>query len=89
MARPIRIDYGSTGIKPWIKLNYHITPFSVAFETEGGTVTVETTLDDVDDPAITPVATAATSPLTSPVVAIRCNVTLGTTTFKLLQAGVK
>ena len=89
MARPIRIFYGSTGVKPAVKLNYHITPFEVAFQTEGGTATVEATIDDVTDTSITPAWTTVTSPLTEPAVAIRCNLTIGTTTFKILQAGVK
>ena len=89
MARPIRIFYATTGAKPPVKLNHHITPFEVAFETEGGTATVEATIDDITDTSITPVWTTVTRPLAQPAVAIRCNLTIGTTTFKILQAGIK
>jgi hypothetical protein len=89
MARPIRINYASTGVKQWIPLNCNITPFEVSFETEGGTATVEATIDDVNDSSITPVATTVTSPLARPVTAIRCNLAAGTTIFKVLQSGIK
>ena len=87
MAKPIRIPYGSTGTKSWIPLDRNITPFEVAFETEGGTATVEATIDDIQDTSITPIATTVTSPLTQPATAIRCDLTVGTTIFKILQAG--
>lgn len=93
MAKPIRIEYDTTGVKGWIPLNTHIAPFEVSFGTEGGTSTVEVTIDDVQDGDITPVAiTVADSAalrLIGPVTAIRCNLTIGTTVFKVLQAGIR
>lgn len=99
---PISITYDTTGTKDGIMLDWRVTPFQVSYDviknTGGGSlsVTVETTLDNIMDPSITPVWTAVGSALTAttrgtltaPVQAIRFNIgTLsGTTvTLKLLQ----
>lgn len=102
--QPIIITYPSnaTGAQTAIGLDWRISPFSVSYDvikdTGGGTmsVTVETTLDNVNDSTITPVWTATGSALTastratftSPIQFIRLNIgsLSGTTvTLHLLQ----
>lgn len=101
---PVSITYAAsaTGAQTGIGLDWRVTPFSVSYdvikETGGGTmsVTIETTLDNVNDSSITPVWTAVGSALTAttrgtltaPVQFIRLTVgsLSGTAvTFKLLQ----
>ena len=98
---PVSITYDTTGTKVAFALDWRIAPFTVSYDviknTGSGTlsVTVETTLDDINDPnavwTAVGSALAATTrgTLTAPVQAIRLNIgTLsGTTvTLKLLQA---
>lgn len=104
MANPISITYAAntSGAQTAIALDWRISPFSVSYDviktTGGGTlsVTIETTLDNVNDASITPVwsdlgsALTATTrgSLTAPVQFIRVNfgtLTGTTCTFKLLQ----
>lgn len=101
---PISITYNAstTGTQTAFMLDWRVAPFSVSYDvikvTGGGTlsVTIETTLDNIMDPSVTPVWTAVGSALTAttrgtltaPVQAIRCNIgTLTGTalTFKVLQ----
>lgn len=100
---PVSITYDTTGTKGAIVLDWRIAPFTVSYDViknaGAGTlsVTVETTLDDINDPNVTPVWTAVGSALTAttrgaltaPVQAIRLNIgtlTNTTVTLKLLQA---
>ena len=99
---PRTITYDTTGVKDPLNLDWRIVPFSahigVVKNTGGGTLslTLEGTLDDVNDASITPVwfslgaAITATGlvALTAPIQFIRANIATltGTTvTLKTLQ----
>lgn len=70
---PVSITYadGASGAQTPIALDWRISPFALTYDvikvTGGGTlsVTVETTLDNINDPSITPVWTAVGSALTA------------------------
>lgn len=102
--QPISITYpaNATGPQAGISLDWRISPFAVSYDiikdTGGGTmsVTVETTLDDINNPNITPVWTASGSALTAntrgsltnPVQFMRLNIgslSGSTVTTKILQ----
>lgn len=100
--QPISVTYASdaTGEQAAIGLDWRIVPFSASYliSYDGGatgSVTVESTLDDVNDSAISPVWVAssaitdtALATLTAPVQFVRVNIgslSGGTLTFKLLQ----
>jgi hypothetical protein len=100
--QPISVTYTTTGTQTPLSLDWRIVPFLVSYDvikvTGGGTlsVTLETTLDDIMNPNVTPVWTALGSALTAttrgsltaPVTAIRANIgTLTGTdvTLKILQ----
>jgi len=104
MANPISITYeaSSSGAQTAIALDWRVNPFDVSYDviktTGGGTlsVTIETTLDNVNDSSVTPVwsalgsalTTTTRGSLTAPVQFIRLNfgtLTGTTCTFKLLQ----
>lgn len=90
---------------PWIPMNLALTPFSVDMIVNTSTsptviYTAESTLDDIFDPAVTPIATpcpamtgmmvASKASYAEPVTAIRLNMTsftVGTVTFNVCQAG--
>jgi hypothetical protein len=100
--QPISVTYpaNATGSQTPVSLDWRIVPFSVAYGisfdgSATGSVTVDTTLDNVNDASITPVwiassaiTTTSFAALTSPAQFIRVTVTSlsgGTLTFKVLQ----
>lgn len=88
--KPISVAYTSTGAQPWVPLDHSKTPFAVSCFTAGGTAgTIEFTVDDLQDPSITPVAAGTVSGnyLPVPATGVRLNVLAAPITFKVLQAG--
>jgi len=100
--QPISRTYAAstTGAQAPFALDWRIVPFSasylVSFDGSAtGSVTVDTTLDNVNDPNITPVwvassaiTTTTLAAISSPAQFIRVNISSlsgGTLTFKLLQ----
>lgn len=100
--QPISKTYAasSTGSQTPISLDWRIVPFSASYAVvfDGaaiGSVTVDTTLDNVNDASITPVWSASTAitattfaALTAPAQFVRVTVgslSGGTLTFKVLQ----
>jgi len=100
--QPISKTYAAdtTGVQTPFALDWRIVPFSasylVVFDSgASGSITVDTTLDNVNDPNVTPVwiassaiTTTTLGSLSSPAQFIRVNVSSlagGTLTFKLLQ----
>lgn len=100
--QPISTTYAAdaTGSQTPISLDWRIVPFSVSYAviydgSATGSVTVDTTLDNVNDPNITPVwnssadiTTTTFASITAPVQFVRVSITslsAGTLTFKVLQ----
>ena len=100
--QPISVTYpaNATGEQTAIGLDWRTVPFSVSYlvsfdGSATGSVTIESTLDDVNNAAITPVWSASSAitsktlaALTAPVQFVRINIgslSGGTLTFKLLQ----
>lgn len=102
-SNPIRVVYpaSATGAQEALAIDWRDSPEALAFEVQfnagaSGSVTVESTLDNINDTTITPDWMAETAAITgdtrgviaSPVQAIRLNVSSlagGTITFKVLQ----
>lgn len=105
--RPTSISVSSQATSSWVPVDYTQTPFnlgiqvSTAGETTGLAWKVEYTLDDIFDPAVTPIVNTAPDPLntgthsadevgslTIPCRAVRLNVTSytdGTCTMTIVQ----
>jgi hypothetical protein len=66
-ANAVTVGVLGTAELPWIPLDLYRNPFSVAYQVDIGTATyrVESTLDDVQNTAITPAASATLIPSTS------------------------
>lgn len=87
---------------PWIPLNHYANPFDYAFQVHIGTATfsIESTMDDVQDVLVTPLASTlqasgsvdVNGSSSVPATAVRLKVTSFTTgpvTFKVLQTGIR
>lgn len=88
--KPIRVTYATTGAKAWIPVDRNKTPFALSVYTENGTVmSLEFTVDDLQDPSITPIAagTLTAGAFTTPCTGIRVTVATAPLTLKILQAG--
>lgn len=100
MGNPISASYAAPGVQPGISLDWQLIPFSVSYlvYVAGGvttSVTFDYTLDNINDPLITPVwvasaaiTTTTAGSLTVPVQFVRLNVgsvSGGAVVLKLLQ----
>ena len=96
--RPKSYTLTATGTTAWIPVNYRQDDFNIGIQIDvTGTITgwlVEVTMDDVFNPAVTPVAVAAPAPLeagttdeigaiTVPCRAIRLNATITSGSVKM------
>lgn len=106
MARPIYFTITGVGVQI-VPLDVYLTPFQVSIECEvvtAATYGVETTRDNVQDPAVTPLWSnsdvAALNPgavatqrgvQTTPVTALRVNVTVGGGSLKvrIVESGIR
>lgn len=89
--RPKKVTVSSVATSPWLPVDYKQSPMNVGvgcvLVSGTATYSVEYTLDDVFDPAVTPVAFAlstiaaatssANSVINTPIRAVRLNVTAG------------
>lgn len=102
--RPTSVTVSATGASAWIPVDYKQTPFSLGIQVDvsaGATLTwvVETTMDDIFNSTITPLAltdisgtlstgtTDESGSITVPCRAIRlnCTVTSGNATMTVIQ----
>lgn len=102
--RPTSVTVSSTGSSAWIPVDYRQAPFNLGIQVDvsgGATLTwvVETTMDNIYDSSITPMASTDISGslstgtgdesggITTPCRAVRlnCTITSGTATMTVIQ----